>query len=249
MKKRTLTYKFLRFLINIFYKKRTFEGIEKIGDEPVIFVGNHAQMHGPLIAEVQFPIKRMTWSIGNVLTKKDFIEHAKTDFWGAKPKSSRWFYNILAHLLAPIAVNIFNSADLIGVYKDQRLIGTFKETVKYLCEGYNIIIFPECPTPFNNIVNEFQDKFIDVARLYYKRTGKCLSFVPMYNAVRLKKVLFGNPIKYNPNIPIEELRKLICDHLKTEITNLALSLPPHRVVQYVNTGRKNNPLSKDSNPV
>ena len=244
MKKKTLTYKFLKFLINIFYKKRTFEGIEKIGEEPVIFVGNHAQMHGPLIAELQFPKSRMTWSIGNVLTKKEFIEHAKTDFWGKKPKSIRWFFNILAYLLAPVAANIFNSADLIPVYKDHRLISTFKETVKYLCQGYNIIIFPECAEKYNNIVNEFQDKFIDVARLYYKKTGKCISFVPMYNAVRLKKVLFGNPIKYDPNINVEELRKNICDHLKTEITNLALSLPAHEVVQYVNEGRKKNPISK-----
>ena len=93
-KKRTLTYKFLKFLINIFYKKRTFERIEKIGEEPVIFVGNHAQIHGPLVAETQFPKTRMTWCIGNVLTKKEFIEHAKTDFWENKSKSIRWFYNI-----------------------------------------------------------------------------------------------------------------------------------------------------------
>ena len=86
---------------------------------------------------------------------------------------------------------------------------TFKDTVRELCDGNHIIIFPECPTEYNNIVNEFQDKFIDVARLYYKRSGKCISFVPMYNAVRLKKVLLGKPIKFDPNIPIDEMRFII----------------------------------------
>ena len=201
-------------------------------------------MHGPIVAEVQFPVKRKTWCIGNVLTKKEFIEHAKTDFWGQKPKWTRWFYNILAHIIAPIGANIFNNADLIGVYKDARLANTFKETVRELQEGNNIIIFPECPTLYNNIVNEFQEKYIDVARLYYKRCGKCISFVPMYNAVRLKKVLLGKPIKYDPNIPIEGMRKMINDYLKNEITNLALSLPSHEVVPYLNKGRKYNPKSK-----
>ena len=91
MKKQSFTYKTLKFFINIFYKKRKFEGLENINEEPCIIIGNHAQIHGPLIAEVQFPLKRKTWCIGNVLTKKEFIEHAKTDFWGLKPKCIRWF--------------------------------------------------------------------------------------------------------------------------------------------------------------
>jgi hypothetical protein len=244
MKNKSLTYRFLRFCINIFYKKRTFEGLENLGDEPSIIIGNHAQIHGPIIAEVQFPAPRKTWCIGNVLSTKEFIQHAKIDFWGQKPKWIRWFFNILAYIIAPIGSNVFNNADVIGVYKDTRLSKTFKETVRYLNKGYNIIIFPECPTSHNNIVNEFQDKFIDVARLYYKCYGKCISFVPMYNAVRLKKVLLGKPIKFNPEVAIDEMRLIICNHLKTEITNLALSLPAHEVVQYVNKGRKNNPDSK-----
>lgn len=244
MKKQSFTYKTLKFFINIFYKKRKFEGLENINEEPCIIIGNHAQIHGPLIAEVQFPLKRKTWCIGNVLTKKEFIEHAKTDFWGLKPKCIRWFYYMLAHIIAPIATSVFNSADVIAVYKDTRLTKTFKDTVKDLSNGNNIIIFPECPTPYNNIINEFQDKFIDIARLYYRRSGKCISFVPMYNAVRLKKVILGKPITFDPNIPIEQMRLMICDYLKTEITNLALSLPSHKVVQYANKGRKHNPKSK-----
>ncbi len=242
--KKSLTYRLLKFCIKIFYKKRTFDGLENLSDEPSIIIGNHAQIHGPIIAELQFPASRKTWCIGNVLTTKEFIQHAKTDFWGQKPKCIRWFFYILAYIIAPIGTNVFNNADVIGVYKDARLSKTFKETVRYLNKGYNIIIFPEYPTPYNNIVNEFQNKFIDVAKLYYKLYGKHINFVPMYNAVRLKKVLLGTPIKFDSDSPIEEERNRICDYLKKEITNLALSLPSHEVVQYVNKGRRKNPISK-----
>ena len=243
-RRRSVIYHILRFFIKIFYRKRVFIGLENLTDEPYIIVANHAQIHGPLVAETQFPRKRMTWCIGNVLTTKEFIKYAKTDFWGKKPKWIRWFFNLLAYIISPIGSCVFRSCDVIGVYKDARLLSTFKQTVKELNNGNNIIIFPESTNPYNHIINDFQDKFIDVARSYYKVHKKCLSFVPMYNAVRIKKVVIGKPIQYNPNIPIEEMRKIICDYLKDEITNLALSLPPHKVVQYFNTGRKNNPMSK-----
>ncbi len=244
MKKKSLIYKILKFFVSIFYRKREFIGIEHIGDDPVIVVGNHAQMHGPIISEIQIPFKKKTWCIGNVLTVKEFIKHAKTDFWGKKSKSVKWFFMIIAYIIAPFAVSIFNSADIVAVYRDGRLINTLKKTVNSLEEGYNIIIFPECSTSYNNIINQFEENFVDVAKLYYKRTGKTLSFVPMYNAVRLKKVLFGSPIKYDPNVSSEEMKKIICDYLKKEITKMAISLPKHEVIQYTNKGRRKNPMSK-----
>ena len=57
----------------------------------------------------------------------------------------------------------FSRADTIAVYKDSRIMSTFKETVKMLNENNDIIIFPECQIPYNDIINDFQDKFIDVA--------------------------------------------------------------------------------------
>ncbi len=243
-KKRTFAYKMAKFFVNVFYKKRQFVGLENLADQPYIFVGNHAQAHGPIVAEAQFPLKRKTWCIGNVFTTKEFAQHAKVDFWPFKPKWCRWFYHGLAHVIAPFASSVFRGGDLIPVYHDGRLIGTFKQTVTALNEGYNVILFPECYTPYNNIVNDFQDKFVDVAKLYYKLYGKALSFVPMYNAVALKKVLLGKPIEYDPTISIEQNRQNICHYIKEEITQLALSLPRHRVVQYANKGKKNNPMSK-----
>ena len=243
-KKRSFLYVFLRFFVKIFYRKRKFIGLENVSEEPVIFIGNHAQIHGPLTAEAYFPLKKKTWCIGNVLTTKEFINHAKTDFWGKKPKWNKWFFMGLAYIIAPLGASIFRSSDVIGVYKDARLRKTFKDTINELNKGNNIIIFPEEVEEYNHIVNEFQDKFVDVARSYYRLYGKVLSFVPMYNAVRIKKVLIGKPIKYNPELSIEENRKIIVSYLKEEITRLALSLQPHKVIQYINTGRKNNPMSK-----
>ncbi len=89
------------------------------------------------------------------------------------------------------------------------------------------------------------DKYVDVAKLYYKKTGKEISFVPMYNAAKLKTIVLGKPIKFNFNEPLDTQREKICKYLKNEITELAKQLPKHKVVPYLNIKKKNYPFSKD----
>lgn len=237
-KKKAVLFKIIRFSVRIFYRKREFIGIENLPDEPSLIIGNHAQMHGPLSCELDFPTYKYVWCIGQMMNLKEVPKYAYQDFWSSKPRWIRWFFKICSYLIAPIASYIFTHADTIGVYKDSRIILTFKETVIKLNDGANVIIFPENSNEFNEIVNEFQEHFIDVARLYYKKYKKEISFVPMYNASKLKKVVFGKPIKYDSTIPMDEQRKIIADYLKEEITRIAKNLPVHKVVPYNNIGRR-----------
>lgn len=129
-----------------------------------------------------FPKNKSIWTMGQMLNKKEVPAYAFEDFWSRKPRWTHWFYKILSHMIAPIAAYIFNNADTIAVYKDTRIITTFKQSIKKLNVGNNIVIFPENRVEFNEIINKFQDKFIDVAKLYYKKYNKELYFVPMYYA-------------------------------------------------------------------
>ncbi|MBQ9915427.1 MAG: hypothetical protein IJO50_04705, partial [Clostridia bacterium] len=81
---------------------------------------------------------------------------------------------------------------------------------------------------------DFQEGFVDVARLYEKRTGKALSFVPLYIAPGLRKMYLGKPIRFSAGAPISQERRRICEYLMNEITEMACSLPEHRVVPYRN---------------
>ena len=106
------------------------------------------------------------------------------------------------------------------------------------------MVFPEFDEKYNNIIYNFKDKFIDIAKLYYKKTGKELAFVPMYIAPKLKIMCFGKPISFSLDTSIEEERKRICDFLKKEITEVACSLPIHKVVPYRNIPKKYYPFNK-----
>ena len=127
------------------------------------------------------------------------------------------------------------------MYHDVRIFSTFKDTVKKLQEGKSIVIFPEHDEKYNHIIYDFQGKFIDIARLYYKKTGKELDFVPMYITPKLKKICLGKPIRFCGEAAIDTERERIRKGLMEEITAIAQALPEHTVVPYRNIPKKDYP--------
>lgn len=242
-KKPSLLYRIFKCFVRLFSPKMEVIGAENLPEEPSLVVANHAQMYGPIACELYFPANRYTWCAGEMMHLREVPAYAYADFWSRKPKGTRWFYRILSHLIAPISVCVFNNAQTIPVYHDTRIITTFRETIRRLREGGHVVVFPEHDEPHNQILHDFQDKFIDIARFYYKKTGRRLSFVPMYIAPYLKKMVMGAPIEFRPDAPMDEERARIRTYLMETITNLAQELPPHRVVPYPNIPKKDYPRS------
>jgi len=237
-------YRVVRWLVWLFYPKIKVEGQENLPREACIAVGNHTQMNGPICAELYYPGKRRIWCAGEMMCLKEVPAYAFQDFWSKKPKAVRWFYKLLSYLIAPLSACVFNNAYTIGVYHDNRLLKTLKETVAALQDDTSVIIFPENGEKYNSIICQFHDRFIDVAKLYYKRTGRAVPFVPMYMAPALKKIIIGKPIWFDPNAPLEQERERIRQYLMEQITELAIKQPRHRVVPFTNIPKKEYPWNQ-----
>lgn len=231
-------YKIIKGAVWLFTTKFKISGEENLPEEPCIIVGNHCHMYGPISAELYTPGDHYTWCVADMMDRKTVPEYAFNDFWSNKPKRSRWFYRILSHVIAPLSELIFTNANTVGVYRDMRVIRTFKETVSKMTEGANMVIFPESYEPRNNIVYEFQDRFVDVAHMYYKKTGKNVSFVPMYLAPKLKTIYYGKPIEYDALNDAAIERTRITEYLMNTITDMATALPKHTVIPYPNVAKK-----------
>ena len=135
----------------------------------------------------------------------------------------------------------FNNANTIGVYHDARLLSTFRTTLSKLSEGAKIVIFPEHDQPHNHIVYDFQNRFIDLAKMHYSKTGRVLAFVPMYIAPKLKGMYLGTPIYFDPAAALEDERQRIGDQLMADITDIACALPLHTVIPYRNIRKRDYP--------
>ncbi len=245
MKKVSPLYRVVKWFVWLFTPKFKVEGGENLPDEPTLIVANHTQMYGPIACEFYTPGEHYTWCAGDMMNIKTVPQYAFTDFWSQKPSWTHPFYRLMSYIIAPLASFVFNNANTIAVYRDTRILSTFKTTVKCLKEGANVVIFPERDVKKNNIIYDFQDKFIDIARLYYKKTGRALSFAPMYIAPKLGKMYIGKATAFNPEEDMDTERTRICEYLMNEITALGQKAPLHTVIPYRNIPKKLYPKNKE----
>ncbi len=233
-----LIFNILVPVIRFFFGKQEIVGIDKIPPSDAIIVANHCQMSGPLVGEFYMPKSVYTWCAGEMMKFSEVPSYAFSDFWSQKPRWTHPFYKALSYLIAPLAVCLFNNARTIAVYRDARVLGTFKKTVKFLEDGKNILIFPEKDEKCNNIIYTFQKNYIDIAKLYYKKTGRAIQFVPLYIAPTMKKSYVGDSITFCPDKDFAKEKERINFLLQEEITNLGRNLPEHIVVPYRNMPKK-----------
>ncbi|MBO5364092.1 MAG: hypothetical protein J6A56_01330 [Clostridia bacterium] len=235
---------FIKKILYVFYPKMEVEGKNHLPQEPCILVGNHAQIHGPIACELYLPDTFTTWCAGQMMNLKEVPDYAFQDFWAKKPEISHCFYRILSYLIAPLSVVLFNNARTVPVYRDNRILSTFKESIRQLERGRSIVIFPEYDKAYNHIIYDFQERFIDLAKIYYKKTGKEIKFVPLYITPRLKKMVLGEPVSFDSQAEIEGERKRIRAELMKKITFLGEKLPCHTVIPYRNIRKKDYPKNR-----
>ena len=77
--------------------------------------------------------------------------------------------------------------------------------------------------------------------MYFRRYREAISFVPMYTAPALKKMVLGKPILYHPEADMDEERVRICGELMDAITDIAVHQPEHTVVPYPNVPARDYP--------
>lgn len=238
-------YKICRFFAEAVYRGTRIEGVEKLKEKNTIIVANHAQLNGPMIGELFLPEDCYIWANGQMFKRGEVADYAMEDFFPYKKRWLRPLCRLASHLLSFLLPSIMSGARAIPVYRDARIVSTFKTTMKHLKDGDNILIFPECHERDNNILNKFQENFIDIARLYHRRCGVELNFLPMYIAPEMKLSVIGEGIRYNSENEPEAERHRISSYLSSEITRMGRELPSHTVIPFDNLNRKQYITNKD----
>lgn len=221
----------------IFFPKFELVGEENLPESSCMIIGNHSQVYGPVSCELYMKEKFKIWCACDVMDKKIIKDYAYEEFWGRKPKAIKWFFYLISRT-ASWFTSVFTDAHTLPVYRGMKIMTTYKLSIQSLEEGYNNVMFAENYNPHNNIVNEFKQGFVDLARIYYTKTGKKISFVPMYIAPELRKIFLCEPIEFIPELSPEEERTRITGYLMDKITEKASELPLHKVVPFANTTKE-----------
>ena len=237
-------YFVIKRIVSAVFPVYQIEGVENLSHGPSVVVGNHSQAFGPLAVELYFPKEHYTWCISEMMERDKVADYAYKDFWSKKPLVLRPFFKLFSYIIPPLSELVFTNADTIPVYRDRRVMKTFQLSCDKLKDNAAIVIFPEDYTKYNNIVHEFQRGFVHVAKYYYRQNNAVVSFVPMYVCPELKKLVFGKPIMYDPDSKVDVEAERICKYLQQSISEIAYSLPRHRVVPYPNVSKKNYPFNE-----
>ncbi len=205
----------LRFIVRPLMPCRVI-GAEQVDLEkgPVVFVCNHLEIYGPLITNLHLPFYFRSWIISSMLDKDAVAEQLKGGVETIFRFLPRKIRTRLPRLLAPVMLFILRALDPIPVFRGsvRDVINTIKLTTDAMEYEDNILLFPENPTgkyPTNG-VSEFFSGFVGIGAEYYKRTGNCTTFYPMY-ADKLRRTLtIGPGINYNPqNGRSEEKERIV----------------------------------------
>lgn len=131
------------------------------------------------------------------LAKKQFKEYTFPKRMG----KGKLFSSLVSPVASFVLVSLAKSAKSIPVYRGKegmRSITTLKNSVKALEEGDHLLICPDVDYADDSEkeTGEIYKGFFAVDKLYYKKTGKRVQFVPVYidkNRIVLhSSVEFGN---------------------------------------------------------
>ena len=233
MKLDYIYYKMIRGILRLVFPraKTTYEIAP--GDEPAVFVCNHAAVRGPVMMTLDFKRPHQTWTVSFALDSKKAKSYAFHDILMGESRRHKGFYRFLSRIIARMLPPLLHYSDTIPVYHDRGIVTTFKQSVQALNDGDDLVIFAESAARYSPYVCRLQEGFVDLARLYYKRTKKRLRFYPVYVEKKNAAITVGAPIAYDPDEPMESQRQRITAYLCENIDRLARGLPPHRPVPFL----------------
>ena len=200
------------------------------GGEPLIFVSNHIGSFGPLSLISSLPLKLYPWVANEVTELQKVAKRLQADFTELelklRPPLSVW----LARLIGRICIFVMRDLQAIPVYAQSRRIrDTLEKSLELLLKGKNILVFPENKErPLNEVLGEFSTGFLALARLYYRKTCKAISFLPVAVNQKVKGIQIGKPIRFRTGRPFHEEKERLKLELERAVYSMYCSLeePP-----------------------
>jgi 1-acyl-sn-glycerol-3-phosphate acyltransferase len=218
-----LFYKAFRYLLFKIHVRGTRNFTNR---GPVILVSNHEGSFGPISVITSFPSKLYPWVDHEITDLRTVATRIQTEFLEAELHLKPPVSTYLARVIGRICVSLMKNIDAIPVYKESfQIRSTVDRSLQLLQEGKNILVFPENPLkPINEVLCDFYTGFLHLARLYFEKTRKAITFLPIAVNRKVKSILIGKPIDFNGTNPFSEEKIRLKKELESTIYTLYYSL-------------------------
>ena len=199
-KKRSFGFHLLRGFLKIFIRRPKLINPKNVGlEKKAIYLMNHSGARGPIVFELYFPVFSTPWGahemLGNYRQRWNYLYNV---FYRQKLHWGKARAGFVATFFAIISKLVYGGAGLIGTYTDVRLIKTMHSSFAVLDEDISIVIFPEDSSHgYLDRCETFNSGFVELSRLYFKKTGEDLPVYNVYYSRKQNKFIVGEPLKVN----------------------------------------------------
>ena len=168
-------------------------------DESRVFVANHYEIYGPFIMFMRFPFRFRPWVIDKMCEAKSIEEQMSIGFYNNYKWIPKWFKTFLIKIAKRLILFVIRFARPIPVSRDnpRSNIKTMQTSVDALNKNNSIVIFPEFCSVKEG-VGEFMSGFEHLGKYYYQKTGKKISFYPVFVSKKKCSMFIEEPIIFNP---------------------------------------------------
>lgn len=180
-------------------------------DEARVFISNHYEAYGPIAIFLRFPYKFRPWVIDKMCYPETIEAQFSIGFYNNYKWISKWIKVIIVKIAKRFILFIIRFSRPIPVSRDnpRANIKTMQLSTEVLNKKTNIVIFPE-ESSVKEGVGEFMSGFEYLAKYYYQKTGKKISFYPVFVSRKKSSMYIEKPIIYNPdNDPVEEKQRIV----------------------------------------
>lgn len=206
-------------------------GREHVAEEefPAIFVCNHGEIYGPIVAVLYLPYYFRPWVDERMLAKDKIVPHMYEGTFSRMTFLPKCLRMGLTKLVAGVVRWALLAFDPIPVARDniKGLGRTFQLSVDAMESQDNILLFPENPSATEDHryaegdVGSFFTGFAHIGRMYYRKTGKCPTFYPIFADKRRRTFTIGEGIRYQPDSPPREEKLRIARELEAAMQQMA----------------------------
>ncbi len=191
-------------------------------DEPVILVANHVGSFGPVSVITSVPVRMYPWVAHEVTDIRTVAPRIQAEFFEQELHLKPPFSTYLGRVIGRVCVALMKDIGAIPVYqKSKKIRATVEKTLSLLEQGKNILVFAEDSTrKINDVLCEFCTGFLHVAKLYYDKTRKALTFLPVAVNRRVHGILVGKPIRFDVNAPFSAEKQRLKRELESTVYTL-----------------------------
>lgn len=162
-------------------------------------------MYGPITFMTFCPVNMRMWVYNMFLNKTDCYNQFYNYTFITRYKINPAISNIYAKVLSGFIPKLLTSMHAIAVYRfDSRdkhnIYKTIEDSVDALINNESVIIFPDIDyTNKEPYTGRLYSGFAKIDKLYFEKTNKHVSFIPVYISKSKKKMILGEKFTVNDN--------------------------------------------------